>query len=66
MLLGKKLFNILLEISMFILSNSQAKFNKQSIEELNKGWDEKKSFSVSLGNKSQVLQGPQILAFCAI
>lgn len=51
---------------MFILSNSQAKFNEQSMEELNKGWDEKKSFSVSLGSKSQVLQGPQILAFCAI
>lgn len=51
---------------MFILSNSQAKFNEQSMEELNKGWDEKKHFSVSLGNKSQVLQGPQILALCAI
>lgn len=29
---------------MFILGNSQAKFNEQSMEELNKEWDEKKSF----------------------
>lgn len=44
MLPGKKLFNILLEISMFILSNFQAEFNEQSVEELNKGLDEKKVF----------------------
>lgn len=36
------------------------------MEELNKGWDEKKSFSVSVDHKSQMLQGPQVLAFHAI
>lgn len=36
------------------------------MEELNKGRDVKKSFSVSVDRKSQMLQGPQILAFHAI
>lgn len=51
---------------MFILSNSQTKFNYQSMEELNKGWDGKEYFSVSMDHKSQMLQGPQIMDFHAI
>lgn len=36
------------------------------MEELNKGWDGKESFPVSVEHKSQMLQGPQIFAFHAI
>lgn len=36
------------------------------MEELNRRWDGKEPFSVSVDHKSQMLQGPQISAFLAI
>lgn len=36
------------------------------MEELNRRWDGKEPFSVSVDHKSQMLQGPQISAFPAI